>query len=1688
MNMKLNSLFNQTQTDSDLTVEFFRPCCHLNCEVVPGFCSGCNVKSCRCQCLSFRRYRQRLMLASVLFDTCGVNQSPEEPSAPIDTLSALAETQGFVENLFPSVKNAANGVAEASFNLSSAINEIRSWCDKSPISPDKIKFVLFVVNQILLIRDSVSSMKILQVLLSIYLFSGLGFSEAFQKVQELVYYCLGKSPEAFDMQTSFTPLPDTMRIDDDDDVAPVQMGFDLSIFQPVVDALADNSVLVSGAIIAMITTVCSLPFSTTSLSAILTKTKKIGDGAGAISGWVKSLLEAIRNEYYKHIYGCTKEEHDLSELIPDFYALMQDTYTLLSIPIEQFSGSKKLCDIVKGMYLKFQQMNHDIVARGKALTRELTYAFYALERKFLPLYDIVKASPLFNNVSRTRPNTIFFYGRPGVGKSNLVNILTAKCARRLYPNRVFNGENSVMWSRRIENEYHDGYAHQPFVQFDDCLQAVDSKANPNPELREVIYMVNDAPYQLHMSDIHEKKNTYFDSEHLIASSNQKIPVASSIADIGAFTRRFDFAVEVKVSPQFGKPHTDPIDGQTYCMVDKAKTSSALDTSIYQLHLYNLENGKPLMSSNSQPVVYNFNEFVDMYVKHCERRRTESVDTRKAIYDELGVIEKETSVPKMKGDYGVTQGGEMEMLEDGNIFAALHNVGYQRGLQRDVLQQAMIELPKEISPELEQVVEELDGAKYGDVIDGDDEDSDAFFTAPPRDNTFVEKVKERYRKLTTAFPKMMKTALERMKRKTNSVLNIVKKSAKWLFLAVGAAALVAAMVWWKRACKLQDPTKVKNDFNFFCEICTKNCDTCKYVTSVLGTTVMFGDDFRQQLGEWNLRAAEIMMRQNGEWERVAKHWAHFLEDSAVPVQMGRDRRGRVGLRKPKIQAESYARQSPIRPESYSRDVSQVAKVQAGSNLDFSSILASSEQYISVLFKNSVTFCVQKGFNVVRVNALFLRSRALLVNHHAWCAAQRAGEFTIRNPGQIDGTKIKPSECAFERVSKSGHDQDLVIVNLPRHIPSRPNILNKIVEQSNQAVIADCSASLVGFNQVNYLETMFERTFESMEVKNITTTDCVDERRVIRCGYAYHVASKPGDCGSLLFTHSTQANGKLIGFHTAGNAKLGQGYAEALDRTTLTEILKRLNVGDCEPVVGETHGFSRFGKWHDLGDVIHHGDSEFLPHQATQHEHTPSPLSGILAKPKAKLAHLKPVMVNGQLVDPMKKGLAKVANTPPRLSPKLLDLAVADVRRTLDKTISGPLHGVLRYEEAITGIEVDPYMGPIKRQTSPGQPWLANKKTTLTGKKEWLNKIVNGEVTDEYRTDEPELKAAVMDRILKAKQGIRVPALYTATLKDERRPAEKVDAVKTRVFAAAPQDYVLANRMYFLDFVASMMANRIENEVAVGIDHRTEWPELVLWLRGYGNNNVAGDFSNFDGSLLSEVLWRICDLMNGWYDDDNSLVREVLFEEIVNAYVNCEGHVIQWTHSQPSGNPLTVIVNSIFQMIMFRYVYLDLKAKEGLPLSCDFRRNVRMVTYGDDGVLSVKSAITSWFNQETITQAFAEAGLTYTDEAKSGAVYQVRPLKDISFLKRSFVETDGIWMGALDKDVIYEMCLWTRPKFSLLQTQYNCNEALKEALAHGEEFYNSFCEELQAAIAKASINIDLEAYTFSEMMEELYPSYF
>ena len=165
-------------------------------------------------------------------------------------------------------------------------------------------------------------------------------------------------------------------------------------------------------------------------------------------------------------------------------------------------------------------------------------------------------------------------------------------------------------------------------------------------------------------------------------------------------------------------------------------------------------------------------------------------------------------------------------------------------------------------------------------------------------------------------------------------------------------------------------------------------------------------------------------------------------------------------------------------------------------------------------------------------------------------------------------------------------------------------------------------------------------------------------------------------------------------------------------------------------------------------------------------------GKIQTPITEPAILAPQIVNGVKVDPMRKGIQKLTGKQAYIQPEILEMALNDVFEMIGPKDSPPI--VHSYEEAIVGVDGDPYKRSLNRMTSPGYPYNLNNKSK--GKTAWLGN------EDTYDLTNKELRNDVDKLLADCKEGRRGDAIFIATLKDEKRPIEKVDAGKTRVFEA------------------------------------------------------------------------------------------------------------------------------------------------------------------------------------------------------------------------------------------------------------------------------------------------------------------
>lgn len=689
-----------------------------------------------------------------------------------------------------------------------------------------------------------------------------------------------------------------------------------------------------------------------------------------------------------------------------------------------------------------------------------------------------------------------------------------------------------------------------------------------------------------------------------------------------------------------------------------------------------------------------------------------------------------------------------------------------------------------------------------------------------------------------------------------------------------------------------------------------------------------------------------------------------------------------------------------------------------------------------------FAYDKGQAAIRIqNLFFIRGRVALVNSHSVPAIRDYEFIRIQNVnGKIYNFATR--EVKFEHF-KTQRCDDVTLAIFPVQCPDHIDMARHFLRVEDLSRFSTTNATLVCPTFKDPDQVVATRYVAKTTMRSNVGYSVTGGRFLRATCFTYMIPTRPGDCGSILVATNTGIPNKILGFHCWGMADGSAGafvvtYGEVI---AMFEKLPRMaqTFPPCfPPVDGPVAEIC--SQYLGLGKTV-------PAPAATKTKLRPTKLN--YRERLTKPAMLKPT---GD-VDPLMKAVVKYDVVLPVISPEKLAEATAVATSMLlsfDNRRDYSSMGVLSLEEGIRGVEGKPYMDSLNRTTSPGYPFVL-RKSRKRGKQDFI---------DDAFVPTAELEALVGQRMSDLKKGVRTPTIWMDNLKDERRPIQKVDAGKTRVFTGGPIDFTIVFRMYFLAFAAFITSNRIFNSIAVGVNPYTDWGILARKLAEKGDNIVAGDFSAFDSTLNAQILWAVLDVINAFYADGRDEERSTLWKEIVNSVHICQGEIYMVDHGNPSGNPITSILNSIYNLIASILVYMECT---GLP-AYTFPENVSLATYGDDNIYSVAGEISHLFNQETITKGFASIGMIYTKEDKSendGEVF--RSLSEVTFLKRHFEHDGTQWVAPLELSTVLEIPQWIRTDMDVdLAVVENVECAYMELALHGEELYERWTNLIQSQV--------------------------
>jgi hypothetical protein len=665
---------------------------------------------------------------------------------------------------------------------------------------------------------------------------------------------------------------------------------------------------------------------------------------------------------------------------------------------------------------------------------------------------------------------------------------------------------------------------------------------------------------------------------------------------------------------------------------------------------------------------------------------------------------------------------------------------------------------------------------------------------------------------------------------------------------------------------------------------------------------------------------------------------------------------------------------------------------------------------------------------------------------------------------------PDESCFARF-ESWLNKDMIVVILPLGtIPEAKCITSKFIS------VKDFEGKYAnGFYGSLYLTTSQNnlKSYDSpVRPKTCPSYSDTDYKNGI-C-WTYGAPAIAGDCGNILAVNDNKANGVVIaGLHMVGTQVPGYGFAFPIFREQLDQIMKLLGktksvlVEEFEPNFVQNSAFP---------DHMVVGKGECKPPQRKS-DIQRSPLFGLMGKVTHFPARLKDYRNDqGEIVSPIAKARAKYVSSKVNFDIRTVKM-ISQVssnyiyQHCIPETLRE--NYVLDFETACAGIPGDTYARGLRRPKSAGWNWNMRVPPGFKGKQHIFGLNDDFEFTSDTCK---EVKLSVDNIINRAKQGIRTVAVCTTNPKDEVLPYDKVMQDKLRLFFGYPVDHLIPDRMYNLLYRRFKMLNRIISTSCIGINvYSWDWDKLARHLSFDDSRlinvpmHIAGDHSAFDGKIPYCFSLFYTEHKNQFYMDENSLLRHVLDQNVINSYQIFDNTITVWNGSHPSGGPDTADRNTFIHLEYICYAVLliwfppigispipNCTIMEGKDLLVHFFSVSRHAIFGDDhdSTIHPSSIFYNVITQSAMTIAYEMMGLKYTDDNKTDEDFVYRTIHDISFLKRKFVY-DNLrhrWIAPLELESIQKSLDWMSSSKTADNDFLNTiNTAINEYALHDENTY-------------------------------------
>jgi len=586
-------------------------------------------------------------------------------------------------------------------------------------------------------------------------------------------------------------------------------------------------------------------------------------------------------------------------------------------------------------------------------------------------------------------------------------------------------------------------------------------------------------------------------------------------------------------------------------------------------------------------------------------------------------------------------------------------------------------------------------------------------------------------------------------------------------------------------------------------------------------------------------------------------------------------------------------------------------------------------------------------------------------------------------------------------------------------------------------------------------------------------------------------KKGYCGGLLIVPDLSTDNRFIcGFHAAGTEVVGHSTSitqELLDPYVdsvggvMCPYYKEREVLGVVSAPPELQGWAQpIGSMDSSHQIVTLAQSDIT--KSVLHSRIPSYGNSIMSCTKLK----KFTHEDGRIIDPNENALKNYGFKNKFVPNYQLNLAGSLYSDLIERNsiIARGFRTKKDLRESLYAF------GTVKRidpNTSAGYPY--NLPNAYNPKKEWVLACRSGDPKRKYDT-ESKIVDICLSKLSEIVKGIRPEDfVYSGNLKDEKIKKHKSREGLTRFFAGANFIQHNINRAYFGDFIDNFTQMNISVGSAIGVNpYSNRWDDLAKLMNQFDGDNLnkcnkgAGDYSKFDGHQMTNIQNKIIEIINEWYGDEgytsldgqevpDNVIRMRLFMEICNARIILDNKCYEWQTALPSGNTLTALVNTMYNNMLLRLVWIRVGIN---PM--DFDKHFYMCSLGDDIIFSISDRYRHLINEITLPSLMDELGMVYTNETKGTSEVEFRTITEIEFLKRSFrfLPCKNRWVAPLRKESYYESIYWTKkdPMLKDVITIDNVRNGLREATLWGkpdfEQFYNEVIPLVDAYLPHVSLS--------------------